>query len=113
MAERGGGRRGRGERSASSGPRGRELREEEGTAAAGLEVGAGGTGEEGAAGGPVGDSGGDGGMAGGSGSCGRTGCGERAPACPSPPGRCGAGWQGGGCGRSRWGAWSVGWGWAT
>lgn len=69
--------------------------------AAGREQGAGGTGAEGAASGLAGGSGGGDGKGGGSGSCGRTGYGEGAwrLMCLSPPGLCGAGWQGEGCGR--------------
>lgn len=70
-----------------------------GTALAGCGMGAGDTDEEGAASGPVGGNGGGGDKAGGSGVCGRTGRGEWGRAGLSPPGLCGAGWQGEGCGK--------------
>lgn len=97
-AGRGGGSRERGGRSVPGGSRGRAVREA-GRAAADREMGVGDTGAEGAASGPAGGSGGGGGKAGGSGSSGRTGRGEWGPACLSPPGPCGAGWRGAGCGR--------------
>lgn len=94
----GGGCRELGGRSVLGGFRGRAVHEV-GREAAGHERAAGGTGVEGAANGPAGDSGGDGGKAGGSGSCGRTGRDAWGPVCLSPPGQCGAGWRGEGCGR--------------
>lgn len=94
----GGGSCERGGRRVPGGSHGRAVREA-GRASAGREKTAGGIGEEGAASGPAGDSGGGGGKAGGSGSCGRTGRDAWRPACLSPPGPCGAGWRGEGCGR--------------
>lgn len=100
MAGHGDGRRERDEGSVPSGSRGRAVCEgEAGRPAAGHEKGAGGTGVEGAASGPAGGSGGGDGKAEGSGSRGRTGGGAWRPTCLSPPGPCGAGWQGEGCGR--------------
>lgn len=112
MEGRGGGSREQGGRSALSGSRGCAPCER-GKAAAGPEKGAGDTGVVGAASGLVGGSDGDGGKVGGSGSYGRTGHDEWGLVCLSPPGMCGAGWWGEGCGRLGWGAGSEGWGWAT
>lgn len=100
MAGHGGGGREWSGRSVLRGSRGRAVCEA-GRAAAGREKGPGGTGVEGAASELAGGSGGGGGKAEGSGSCGRTGRGVGAwgPVFLSPPGLCGAGWRGEGCGR--------------
>lgn len=100
-AGRGGGHHEQRERSVLGGSRDCAVRGPGRAAAGHEEEQEGGTGEEGAASGLVGGSGGGGGKEGGSGRCGRTGHGGDAwgPERPSPPGLCGAGWRGEGCGR--------------